>query len=181
MYKHSYTVKRGENLYSISRKVNCSIENLAAWNNKNLSKPVIKPGEKLIYYINASEKKKQHKQVSAPGGTILYKVKKGDTFYSLAKLYSVEISDILSLNNLRKKSIIRPGDVIYIPSHNNKRNNNSADKNIIYYTIKKGDNLWTIAKQFGVLISTICKVNNLTKKSLLMPGKIIKIILSESL
>ena len=60
-----------------------------------------------------------------------------------------------------------------------KAKSDPTDDRIIYYEVKKGDNLWTIAKQFGVSVSKIFKVNNLTKKSVIMPGSTIKILLSE--
>lgn len=46
----SYTVKKGDNLYNISVKLNISITDLATWNNKDLENPTIYAGEKLIYH-----------------------------------------------------------------------------------------------------------------------------------
>lgn len=46
--------------------------------------------------------------------TIKYVVEKGDTLYEIAKKYNVNVSDIVSLNNLAS-SMIYPNQILFIP------------------------------------------------------------------
>ena len=63
----------------------------------------------------------------------------------------------------------------YTPSKSSK-SNSSSKGGYIYYTIKKGDTILGIAhKHPGVSLDDILKINGLTKKSKIFPGKKIKI------
>lgn len=43
------------------------------------------------------------------------------------------------------------------------------------YTVKSGDTLSKIAKQFGVTVDAIVKANNIANPSLIRPGQVLKI------
>lgn len=45
---------------------------------------------------------------------------------------------------------------------------------IKYYKVKKGDSLSKIAVRNGVTVNTLCKLNRITKKSILRPGQILR-------
>ncbi len=47
------------------------------------------------------------------------------------------------------------------------------------YVIKAGDSLWDIARQFNTTVSALCEYNNLTTRSVLRIGRVLKIIPSE--
>jgi membrane-bound lytic murein transglycosylase D len=42
-------------------------------------------------------------------------VKKGETYYSLAKKYNIKIKDLLKYNKLTEKDLLKEGDKIKIP------------------------------------------------------------------
>jgi len=44
-----------------------------------------------------------------------YKVKKGDTLFSIAKRYGTDVASIREANSLDRKSLIIPGDVLLVP------------------------------------------------------------------
>ncbi|HPR31003.1 MAG TPA: LysM peptidoglycan-binding domain-containing protein [Prolixibacteraceae bacterium] len=52
----------------------------------------------------------------------------------------------------------------------------STDPNYIYHTVRKGDNLWEIARQYpGISAENIQKLNNITNTGSLYPGQKLKI------
>ncbi|MGD9200195.1 MAG: LysM peptidoglycan-binding domain-containing protein, partial [Chitinispirillia bacterium] len=116
--RNTYVVLNGDNLYKIARKLNIDVNKLAQWNGINYHRHTIYPGNKLIYY-SPSLSKKKFASSSNNSGTITYRIKKGDNISSLAKIFSVDIQQILHLNNLEINSIIQPGDIIRIPTMNN--------------------------------------------------------------
>jgi membrane-bound lytic murein transglycosylase D len=50
-----YSVRKGDSLYTISRRFNVSITDLHRWNQKQLSGKYIQPGQKLKLYVDAAE------------------------------------------------------------------------------------------------------------------------------
>ena len=54
--------------------------------------------------------------------------------------------------------------------------NNEIKKEYVYYTIKPGDTLWTIAQKYpGVTSTELMRLNNMGKSHTLKPGQKIKI------
>ncbi len=120
---------------------------------------------------------------------VVHTVRKGQTLGHIAIKYKVKVSDIQRWNGI--KSNIRIGQKIVIytdgngPSSSTKSTNqtsSSSKQNVSssggykYYTIRKGDNLWDIAKMFpGISVNDILELNNLTRNSKIYPGMKIKI------
>ena len=50
----------------------------------------------------------------------------------------------------------------------------ASDGAIIYHKVKSGDTLSRIAKLRGVSISTLCKLNRITTKTILRPGQVLR-------
>jgi lipoprotein NlpD len=91
----TYTVKDGDTLFSIARRVGASPEAL----------------EKLNGISDPSKLKV---------GTVLripsvYTVQKGDTLYGIARGHAVDVDELLALNKLTKSSTIKPGDTLLLP------------------------------------------------------------------
>lgn len=80
----SYTVKKGDTLYSLAKKYKTSVEDLRSINNIKGTK--IRIGQKLELKENIIEK--------------IHIVKKGDTLYNIGKRNSVSVSRIKELNKL---------------------------------------------------------------------------------
>ncbi|MGI6219674.1 MAG: peptidoglycan DD-metalloendopeptidase family protein [Bacteroidaceae bacterium] len=43
-----------------------------------------------------------------------------------------------------------------------------------YYKVRKGDSLYKIAKRYGITVEKLCKLNGLTKRSVLRPGLVLR-------
>ncbi|MGB5263843.1 MAG: LysM domain-containing protein, partial [Lutimonas sp.] len=57
-----------------------------------------------------------------------------------------------------------------------KESSSVGDENYVYYTVRKNDNFWTIAKKFpGVSNYDIMNINNITNSKSLRVGQKLKI------
>ena len=148
-----YVVKKGDTLYGISNQFGVSVTELADINNVDAYS--LKEGQSLIIPSQSG---------SNPDNMFLYTVKKGDTLYGIARIYNVSVDSIKKLNYFTDNNLVI-GQVIRIPEMYTK----PEDMNVptyVNYTVKKGDTLYSIAKQYGVLADTIIQDNALKNVNL---------------
>lgn len=121
----SYIVKKGDTLYSISRKYQITVPELRAANNLS-ENDVLKVGVKLVIpsadienaaALSASKTTETKPNVSSKSATS-YIVQKGDTLYGIARKYNIKLNELLSLNNLDNSSTIKIGQKILVPAGN---------------------------------------------------------------
>lgn len=146
---NEYVVKKGDTLYGIANKYNVSVDNLKSYN--NLSTDSLSIGQIIKIPDN-----------NVSGNE--YVVKSGDSLYSISKKYGVSVDELMSVNNL-KSTVLSVGQVLKIP-------NNSEVTNVIY-TVKKGDSLWSIAKDNKTTVDAIVKLNNLSNANLSIGQKLL--------
>ena len=171
-----YTVKQGDTLYGISRKYNTTVQEIIDLNylkNTNLTPGMV---------IRIPEIYTKEEEMYMPN-YINYIVKKGDSLYSIANKYGINIDLLIKDNGLVSNDLkvgqllrIRSSEEIeeieecfgedYTPPNN--------IMNVINYTVKKGDNLYSIAKKYNTSVSNILGLNNLTSTNLKI-GQLLKI------
>lgn len=108
--QETYTVKNGDTLYNISKRLNVTISELQEWN--DLDNNEIELGQELIYYRNeemnsAPEELPSDPLINRTSGsqTEFYIVKSGDTLYEIAQNHDMTVSELQSLNNLSGTNI----------------------------------------------------------------------------
>jgi len=101
-------------------------------------------------------------------------VKKGDALEKIARAHQSSVHEIIECNHL-KSTILNIGQVLKIP--NKKKENKAAVLNINYYTVKTGDNPWSIAVKNHMKVEELLKLNNLNEEKArhLKPGDRLRI------
>ena len=148
----TYTVVKGDTLYSIANKYGISVNELKALNNLNTN--IISIGQKL----------------KVPGNNTsnnIYVVERGDSLWSIARRYNITVEDLINANNLDNLTIY-VGQELIIPS-----DSDDTTTPTITYTVSKGDTLWNIAKRYNVSVDDIMKANNLTSTLLSLGQQLI--------
>jgi LysM repeat protein len=114
---------------------------------------------------------------TAPSTLREVKVKKGDVLEKIARQNHVSVSDIMKANKL-SSTRLKIGQTLKIPSVGSKPSiatvsNDGAE----YYTIKNGDNPWTIAVKHHMKVDELLKLNGMNedKARRLKPGDRIRI------
>lgn len=99
-----------------------------------------------------------------------YVVKNGDTLFNISQKYNVRWDSIAQINSLSEPYLLHAGMSLKIPQATTSA---IPDK---VYTIKTGDTLVSIAKQFNITVDDIIAVNpNLQQSDLITVGQIIKL------
>jgi len=114
------------------------------------------------------------------------KVKKGDSLEKIAKSHHTSVDEIIRLNHL-PSSFLRIGQVLKLSSERSihgpaKSKTLVADRGLNeahpeYYTVRVGDNPWTIAMKHHMKVDELLKVNNLNEEKArrLKPGDRLRI------
>jgi len=126
--RYHKTVK-GDSLWSVAQTYGVNVEDLC--NTNVIPGRVLREGQVLVIpggsgFRIASDSEPIASSAPAPTTrpSVLseqsYSVKPGDNLYSISKRYSVSIQQLRTRNNLSKRSVIHPGDVLVIPERPNR-------------------------------------------------------------
>lgn len=136
--------------------------------------------------------------ISGDKARLVYTVKSGDVPGAIAAKFNVRLTDLKYWNNLNRKMTIRVGQklVVYVAANKLSKYKDKAnyagkvtnetdapkvetiDGEFVYYTVRKGENLWTIAKKYpGVSNRDIMKWNGISESAVkdIRPGQRLKI------
>lgn len=169
-----HTVRRGDTLSDIARQHGVPYHSLVSFN--QLRSTRIYPGQKLVIPHRGKVGKRtarKPKIAKINKNAKTYKVRSGDTLWSISRHFDVSVSELRSWNNLRG-SRLHPGQKLkLIPrSDPSMMVRSSSTKGM--YRVQRGDNLSDIAKQFGVSIRDLKRWNKLDT-SRIYPGNELKV------
>ncbi|UPT72064.1 MAG: LysM peptidoglycan-binding domain-containing protein [Flavobacterium sp. JAD_PAG50586_2] len=170
-----YVVERGDNLFSIAKKFNVSLEDLKKWN--NLEDLNVDQGIKLTLADTGNSPKEATNKAEVK--VTEHVVERGENLGAIARKYDVAVSDIKDWNNLEDNNIQLGAKLIvgkkYMISSENSKSANTRKESIavnnreqvkLYY-VKKGDSLYSISKKYpGVTIQDLKKWNGIKNESL---------------
>jgi len=106
---------------------------------------------------------------------VYHRVRRGETLSSIALRYRTTVSAIARVNHIRRRHLIRVGQMLKIPLRGGRmRTSRPQLMPGGRYRVKKGDSLWLIAQRFNTDIETLKLINKL-KTTRLYVGQIIKI------
>jgi LysM repeat protein len=123
----TYTVVKGDSLWTIAKKHGVSIAEIAAANNIR-SNAVIRLGQKLIIpsksapaespVVQRAESPVRAVSTPAPrtsGSPVVHVVRPGETLGAIARKYQVKVGEIAAANSIADPAKIRPGKELVIP------------------------------------------------------------------
>lgn len=92
-----------------------------------------------------------------------YLIKQGDNLTTIAKKFNTDENIILDLNNIPFPDLIRAGKEIIVPINKNQY--------FEYYTIKKGDTLYGIAREYNINPDLLALLNGLNNQDYIYPNQ----------
>ena len=130
--------------------------------------------------------------------TVYYTVRSGDTLSGIAKRHGTTVNNLCRLNGITantilsigRRLVVRRGDVAEAQAASGKTNQASASTQNtqtpaahaveagVYYTVRSGDNLSSIAKHYGTTVNDLCRLNGITANAILSVGR--RLVVSES-
>jgi membrane-bound lytic murein transglycosylase D len=122
-----------------------------------------------------------------------YVIQEDDTLWEISQRAGVNATEVKRWNNIRFHRSLKPGQeiVLYLPEDKariimNKLNRAHASLygpprpgQEITYTVRRGDNLWAIARRYSLRTSEIIAWNKLQPDTVIQPGDQLRIILPD--
>lgn len=182
-----YVVKNGDYLGRIASRNRCTVAQIKRWN--GLKSNNIRVGQRLVIYRGgggpstsssssstaaaAPSSSSSSTQSSTPTGT--YTVKSGDTLSGIATRHGVTVNQLKQWNGLTSNNI-RVGQKLKLNSSSSASSASaSSSGDYSAYTVKSGDSLYSIAKNYsGVSAQDIMNFNGMSSSNI-KPGMKIKI------
>jgi membrane-bound lytic murein transglycosylase D len=112
-----------------------------------------------------------------------HRVERGETLGQIARRYGTTVSDIAALNSLANVHLIRPGDALLVPMPvrlTEKARGRAVERGHyvppdgyrrVSYRVRSGDTLSGIARELGVSVTHLCKVNGINRRQTIHPGQ----------
>ena len=91
----------------------------------------------------------------------IYQVQNGETLESISNKLGIDPNIILELNGLSSSNIM-PGTYLVVPK---------GEEMFTKYIVKKGDNMYEIAKRFNVNPNQLLKLNGLNQDDIIYPNQ----------
>ena len=154
-----YTVKSGDTLAGIAAEYGTTWQALAAANG-------IQDANKIYVGQTIKIPSGSGSSSSKPAYTT-YKVKPGDSWWSIANAYNLNMYTLASLNGTTIQRVLHPGDVLKI---------SGSSKGVAKtYTVKSGDTLAGIAAEYGTTWQALAAANGIQDANKIYVGQTIKI------
>ncbi len=154
-----YKVKKGDTLSAIALNNSMSLNELLKLNGLK-ENYLLKIGDNIKVYSKVnlnlnnggtSTEKREYRKIEN------YKVKKGDTLSEIALAKGMDLVEIYSLNGLNDKSIIKVDEIIKVYAE---RGNKTVLVDFVY-SVKKGDTLYSIARNHKMVLADLLKLNDI--------------------
>ena len=152
-----YIVQSGDSLWSISKKFGICVDKLKDINNLNSN--LLSIGQKLLVKDTSS----------SDDVGVYYTVKAGDTLYGIANEYGLSVDELKTINNLKNNNL-SVGQKLLI-SGTGEVIGDGADYDT--YIVKSGDNLYAIARKYGISVDKLKDINNLSSNLLSIGQKLL--------
>ncbi|MEM7331015.1 MAG: LysM peptidoglycan-binding domain-containing protein [Chloroflexota bacterium] len=111
-----------------------------------------------------------------------YIVAPGDTIYGIARKFGIPVQSIISANQISNPNLIHTGLVLQIPVDGSAPTPPPVEsvpapvpENGSSYTVRAGDSLYSIARQFSITVNALVQANQISNPSLIYPGTVLTI------
>jgi membrane-bound lytic murein transglycosylase D len=177
-----YSVKKGDNLGLIAAWHKVRVSDLKYWN--KIHKNYLKIGQKLTIYIPEGQGEYFSKIGKMSFNEKQKSIQRTPTYSSNQNLASAAKSKTTDVAAQKKESEPENTEKAATTVNSVKKDTSEvkstgqiASNEYVLYTVRKGDNFWTIAKKFpGVSNDDIMKLNKIKAANSLKVGQVLKIL-----
>ena len=193
----AYTVKKGDNLWTIAKRSNVSLNELYAANGLDATS-ILSIGQQLQIPLEGgtatvtAPNADTYQPTSFNQGSTEYTVKRGDSLSKIANQFDTSVGAIKAANGL-SSDLIRVGDKLVVPvsgdtgassgmsvASSDSISSSSTAPSVSTsgartHTVKSGEYPGIIASQYGMTTDELLVLNGITDPRKLQVGKVLKV------
>ncbi|MBK8985997.1 MAG: LysM peptidoglycan-binding domain-containing protein [Chloroflexi bacterium] len=159
-----HTVGEGHTLWAIAARYEVTIADIMLYNNLSESSS-LHPGDELLIRLAEGQE-----PPPTPTPPATHKVRPGDSAWTIAAWYHLDLGELLWLNNMQQDDTLQPGDEIKIRLLPGEAPPPTPTPQLAHI-VKSGDTLWGISLRYGLTVEQLLAFNNITENSLLAVGQ----------
>ncbi|WP_295728870.1 LysM peptidoglycan-binding domain-containing protein [uncultured Limosilactobacillus sp.] len=173
-----YTVQSGDTLSGIANQFATTVQSIAQLN--DIANPNrIYVGQRLLIKQPSTAASSSTTNNANSAVASSYTVQSGENLSEIAAKFGTNWQALAQLNNLSNPNRIYVGQVLRLSASSSTSNGstqtNNQSSNSGTYTVKSGDNLSSIASQFGTNYETLARINNLTNPNRIYVGQVLRV------
>ena len=180
----TYTVQRGDSLWSLAKKNGITVRELASANGLRadaglrLGQVLVVPGGAPVAASSGAMA-----GVAEPTSSRSYQIQPGDTLGKIAQRHGTTVAELKAFNRM-SSDLLRAGDTLSIPESATvtpqagggetadlNRASVAVPSDAFKHTVAPGESLTVIASRYGVKIGEIALANKIRDPSLIRPGQ----------
>jgi len=109
--------------------------------------------------------------VLSSSNQLTYTVKAGDTISRIARKFQLSQNQLLQINNLPASALIVPGQKLKLIANAVVPASQAKANAATVHVVKRGDTVNSIAKKYGISITTVLSMNKLSATAIIFPGQ----------
>ncbi|MDD3179268.1 MAG: LysM peptidoglycan-binding domain-containing protein [Opitutaceae bacterium] len=178
----TYTVVKGDSLWTIAKKNGLTVSELAKTNNLSAGS-TLQPGKKLIIPGRPGLAAAAYGPVAATGEGQTYKVVSGDSLSSIAKRHGTTVTALKAANNLTS-DLVQTGQELRLPvgakataeytaasAASTFTASPRAQGEALEHVVLPGEKLATIARKYQITVGELATANNITDPAKIRAGQ----------
>jgi membrane-bound lytic murein transglycosylase D len=129
------------------------------------------------YKLSAETRRIMGRRLPPEGVRVVYRVRSGDNLWLIARRHRTTVRKLAAWNGISTRAVLRPGQRLVVwhnpvarpPARPQRRPGAGL------YVVRRGDNLWSIAKRHSVSIGELTTWNGISTKTTLRPGQTLRV------
>jgi membrane-bound lytic murein transglycosylase D len=171
----SYQIRSGDTLSTIAARFGTTVEAIQEVN--NLPGHFIRAGNRLMIpgggLAGGVIPREPEMGVFPSSGT--YRVRRGDSLWSISRRFGLSLEGLTALNGIRADSILSIGQLLTLRGPAKEggtvvARRSAGSGSTSFYRVRKGDNLWWIARRFDTDVNSLRRANRLSPGQVIYPG-----------
>lgn len=182
-----YTVQNGDNLSEIAERHGVTMGQIRQWN--RLSSSSVRRGQRLVIYgatrtpeaATPATTRPREASTTTTRTRTTHTVARGETLSEISQETGVSMADLRTWNDLPENGAVRSGQRLRLtaPAASTSRTTRSTTRTReaaqpTTHTVRSGDNLTTIARQYGLTVAELRRLNGMSDSNI-RPGQRLKV------